>query len=96
MIYWIGFLQVRASLFAVGCFCEISDDFACITLEMLFNMMNSPAVSLPIKLAAAQVFAKFKCSYSVANKAYKVVDQFFYFDIWYTYFSLTHAFSFVT
>ncbi|CAJ2664987.1 unnamed protein product [Trifolium pratense] len=64
--------QVRASLFAAGCFCEISVDFACITLEMLFNMMNSPAVSLPIKLAAAQVFAKFKCSYSVAKKAYKI------------------------
>jgi hypothetical protein len=43
---------------------------------MLFNMMNSPAVSLLIKLAAAQVFAKFKSSYSVANKAYKVVAQF--------------------
>jgi hypothetical protein len=39
-------------------------------------MMNSPAVSLPIKLAAAQVFAKFKSSYSVAKKAYKVVAQF--------------------
>ncbi|KAK2381133.1 integrator complex subunit protein [Trifolium repens] len=64
--------EVRASLFAAGCFCEISDDFACITLEMLFNMMNSPAVSLPIKLAAAQVFAKFKSSYSVAKKAYKI------------------------
>ncbi|KAJ1389762.1 Armadillo-type fold [Sesbania bispinosa] len=64
--------EVRASLFAAGCFCEISDDFAYITLEMLFNMMNSPAVLLPIKLAAAQVFAKFKCSYSVANKACKI------------------------
>ncbi|GAU40256.1 hypothetical protein TSUD_60460, partial [Trifolium subterraneum] len=64
--------EVRASLFAAGCFCEISDDFACITLEMLLNMMNSPAVSLPIKLAAAQVFAKFKCSYSVAKKAFKI------------------------
>jgi hypothetical protein len=31
---------------------------------------------LPIKLAAAQVFAKFKSSYSVAKKAYKVVAQF--------------------
>lgn len=64
--------EARASLFAAGCFCEISDDFACITLEMLFNMMNSPEVSLPIKLAAARVFAKFKCSYSVAKKAYKI------------------------
>ncbi|KAI5387836.1 hypothetical protein KIW84_073793 [Lathyrus oleraceus] len=64
--------EVKASLFAAGCFCEISDDFACITLEMLFNIMNSPAASLPIKLAAARIFAKFKCSYSVAKKAYKI------------------------
>lgn len=56
---------------------EISDDFACITLEMLFNITNSPAASLPIKLAAARIFAKFKCSYSVAKKAYKVVAYFF-------------------
>lgn len=75
MTYWIWFLQVRASLFAAGCFCEISDDFACITLEMLFTMMNSPEVSCPIKLAAARVFAKFKCSYSVAKAAYEVVYQ---------------------
>ncbi|XP_057441624.1 uncharacterized protein LOC130733460 isoform X2 [Lotus japonicus] len=64
--------EVIASLFAAGCFCEISDDFACITLEMLFNMVNTPAVSLPIKLAAVRVFAKFKCSDSVASKAYKI------------------------
>ncbi|XP_058735210.1 uncharacterized protein LOC131607206 [Vicia villosa] len=64
--------EVRASLFAAGCFCEISNDFACITLEMLFNIINSPAASLPIKLAAARIFAKFKCSYSVAKKAYKI------------------------
>lgn len=40
---------------------------------MLFNITNSTAASLPIKLAAARIFAKFKCSYSVAKKAYKVV-----------------------
>ncbi|XP_057441641.1 uncharacterized protein LOC130733462 isoform X2 [Lotus japonicus] len=32
--------EVITSLFAAGCFCEISDDFACITLEMLFNMIG--------------------------------------------------------
>ena len=70
---WV--LQVKASLFAARCFCETSDDFACITVEMLFNMMNSSTVSLPVKLAAAQVFTKLRCSFSVANKAYKVVDH---------------------
>ncbi|XP_028758645.1 uncharacterized protein LOC114717600 [Neltuma alba] len=62
---------VKASLFAAGCFCEISDDFASTTLEMLVNMVTSSEVSLPVKLDAARVFGKFRCSYSVANKAYK-------------------------
>ena len=61
--YLIGLLQVRASLFAAGCFCETSDDFACITVEMLFNMMNSSEVSFPVKMAAAQVFTKFNCPF---------------------------------
>ncbi|XP_054803674.1 uncharacterized protein LOC129306901 isoform X2 [Prosopis cineraria] len=64
-------LLVKASLFAAGCFCEISDDFASITLEMLVNLVTSSEISLPIKLDAARVFGKFRCSYSVANKAYK-------------------------
>ncbi|KAK7257429.1 hypothetical protein RIF29_31408 [Crotalaria pallida] len=67
--------EVRTSLFAAGCLCELSDDFACTTLEMLFNMMNSSAVSLPLKLAAAQVFAKFKCFYSIAIKAFKIGQE---------------------
>ncbi|TKY50167.1 Integrator complex subunit 7 [Spatholobus suberectus] len=64
--------EVKASLYATGCFCEISDDFASISVEMLFNIMNSSAVSLPLKLAAARVLAKCKSSYSVAHKAYKI------------------------
>ncbi|KAL2951131.1 hypothetical protein AAZX31_19G029800 [Glycine max] len=63
--------EVRASLYATGCICEISDDFASISVEMLFNIMNSSSVPLPIKLDAAQVLAKCKSSYSVAYKAYK-------------------------
>lgn len=71
------FLQVKASLFAAGCFCEISDDFACVALEMLVNMVTSSEITLPVKLDAARVFTKFRCSYSVANTAYKVF-YFFY------------------
>nr|KYP46647.1 Integrator complex subunit 7 [Cajanus cajan] len=63
--------EVKASLYATGCFCEISDDFASISVEMLFNIMNSSSVSLPVKLVAARVLAKCKSSYSVAHKAYK-------------------------
>ncbi|KAG4958663.1 hypothetical protein JHK82_035366 [Glycine max] len=64
--------EVRASLYATGCICEISDDFASISVEMLFNIMNSSSVSLPVKLVAARVLAKCKSSYSVAHKAYKI------------------------
>ena len=67
---------MKASLFAAGCFCEISDDFASTTLEMLVNMVTSSEISLPVKLDAAGVFRKFRCSYSVANKAYEVFDFF--------------------
>lgn len=63
--------EVRASLYATGCFCEISDDFASIAVEMLFNIMNTSSVSLSVRLAAARVLAKCKSSYSIAHKAYK-------------------------
>ncbi|XP_022640506.1 uncharacterized protein LOC106775218 isoform X2 [Vigna radiata var. radiata] len=63
--------EVRASLYATGCFCEVSDDFASVSVEMLFNIMSSSSVSLPVKLAAARVLAKCKSSYSVSHKAYK-------------------------
>ena len=67
------FLQVRASLFAASCFCELAADFASVMLEMLLNIIRSPDSSLTIKLAGVRVFAKMGSSYSVANKAYKVL-----------------------
>ncbi|KOM56515.1 hypothetical protein LR48_Vigan10g240700 [Vigna angularis] len=63
--------EVRASLYATGCLCEVSDDFASVSVEMLFNIMSSSSVSLQVKLAAARVLAKCKSSYSVSHKAYK-------------------------
>ncbi|KAK7262289.1 hypothetical protein RJT34_29855 [Clitoria ternatea] len=65
-------IEVTASLYATGCFCEISDDFATVAVVMLLNIMNSSSVSLPVKLAAGRVFATCKSSYSVAHKAYKM------------------------
>jgi len=69
-------------LYATGCLCEVSDDFASVSVEMLFNIMSSSSVSLPAKLAAARVLAKCKSSYSVAHKAYKVFDNFICYDIY--------------
>ncbi|XP_041028230.1 uncharacterized protein LOC121268164 [Juglans microcarpa x Juglans regia] len=64
-------LEVKASLFAAGCFSELSDDFSCIVLEMLVRMATSSETSSVVRLAGARVFAKIGCSYSVANRAYK-------------------------
>ncbi|KAF4358552.1 hypothetical protein F8388_014323 [Cannabis sativa] len=69
-------LEVKAALFAAGCFCELSDDFPCIVLEILVNMMSSTETLLPVRLAAARVYAKLRYSYSTAIRAYKVSSCF--------------------
>ncbi|XP_061951660.1 uncharacterized protein LOC133674521 [Populus nigra] len=64
-------LQVQASLFAAGCFCELAGDFVPVVLEMLVNMVTSSETLLTIRFAGTRVFAKMGPSYSVASKAYK-------------------------
>ncbi|PON72739.1 Coatomer beta subunit [Parasponia andersonii] len=64
-------LEAKAALFAAGCFCEFSDDFPCILLEMLVSLMTSTETLLPIRLAAARVYAKMGYSFSTATRAYK-------------------------
>ncbi|EXB66979.1 hypothetical protein L484_004904 [Morus notabilis] len=64
-------LEAKAALFAAGCFCELSDDFPCVVLEMLTNLMTSSETLSPIRLAAARLYAKMGCSYSTATRAYK-------------------------
>lgn len=41
LIIIIVYVQVKASLFASGCFCELSEDFACVVLEMLIDLEQS-------------------------------------------------------
>ncbi|XP_002532144.2 uncharacterized protein LOC8271814 [Ricinus communis] len=65
-------LEVKASLFAASCFCELAADFAYVVLEMLPNIMLSPDTSLTIRLAGVRVIAKMGSSYSTANSAYKI------------------------
>ncbi|KAA8537246.1 hypothetical protein F0562_027067 [Nyssa sinensis] len=64
-------LEVKASLFAAGCFSELSDDFAFVLLEILVSMLTSSETLPTVKLAGVQVFAKMGCSSSLANKVYK-------------------------
>ncbi|PRQ36839.1 putative integrator complex subunit 7 [Rosa chinensis] len=65
-------LEVKASLFAAGCFAELSEDFARVVLEMLLHMLNSPETLPGIRLAGVRMFAKVGFSHSIANNAYKV------------------------
>ncbi|KAI3898314.1 hypothetical protein MKX03_002971 [Papaver bracteatum] len=64
--------EVKASLFAVGCFSELSEDFACIVLEMLINMITSSKTTSSLKLAGALRLTCTGTSLSLANRAYKV------------------------
>ncbi|XP_073130585.1 uncharacterized protein [Henckelia pumila] len=65
-------LEVKASLFAAGCLCELSDDFGNVFLEILTTMLISPKISRDVKLAGAQKFGNVCCSFSLADKAYKL------------------------
>ncbi|XP_015953753.1 uncharacterized protein LOC107478120 isoform X1 [Arachis duranensis] len=66
----------KAACFAAGCFSEISDDFALITLHMVYNMMSLSTVSLPVKLAAAQVVPKLRSTFENIYKAYQAGVRF--------------------
>nr|GMD37587.1 uncharacterized protein LOC109162867 isoform X1 [Ipomoea batatas] len=64
-------LEVKASLFAAGCFCELADDFAPVLLEMFENLM-SPETSKTLRLAAGRAFAKMWFPILLADRAYKI------------------------
>lgn len=68
----MGHLQVKASLFAAGCLCELSEDFACVVLVKLNNMITSLTTSFDAKLVAARAFSKMGYSSLIASRAYKV------------------------
>nr|XP_043619573.1 uncharacterized protein LOC122591365 [Erigeron canadensis] len=64
-------LEVKASLFAAGCFCEYSDDFARVLLEMLVNMISSSDMPIAGRLAGARAFPKLGCSSALSCRAYE-------------------------
>lgn len=63
---------MKAAYFAAGYFSEMSDDFANVFLEILGTTVLSQDILKDIKLAAGRAFAKLWCSFSTAEKAYKV------------------------
>ncbi|XP_076890117.1 uncharacterized protein LOC143541093 isoform X2 [Bidens hawaiensis] len=64
-------LEVRASLFAAGCFCEFSDDFACVFLEMLVRVVSSADMTVAGRLAGVRAFAKLGRSSALSSTAYE-------------------------
>ncbi|KAD2393388.1 hypothetical protein E3N88_40365 [Mikania micrantha] len=64
-------LEVKASLFAAGCFCEFSDDFACVFLEMLVRVVSSSDMPIAGRLAGIRAFAKLGRSSALSSRAYE-------------------------
>ncbi|KAL6279495.1 hypothetical protein ACE6H2_016376 [Prunus campanulata] len=68
-------LEVQAALFAAGCFAELSDDFACVVLEMLLHMMSSPetlpAISLKLLLEFSDEYYQVAMLVSLSKLASK-------------------------
>ncbi|XP_077212350.1 uncharacterized protein LOC143847417 isoform X2 [Tasmannia lanceolata] len=46
-------LEVKASLFAAGCFCEFSEEFSFFVLEIVIHMITSSKTASDVKLKAA-------------------------------------------
>ncbi|XP_047308755.1 uncharacterized protein LOC124912233 isoform X1 [Impatiens glandulifera] len=65
-------LEVKASLFAAGCFSELSDDFASVFFEILVNMVTSSDLSWDVRLVGVRLFSKMGSSLTLASKAYKI------------------------
>ncbi|XP_042406316.1 uncharacterized protein LOC121996417 isoform X1 [Zingiber officinale] len=63
--------EVKASLFAAGCFALLSEDFALITLEILLNIVGSSMSPFVVSIAAIHAIPRMQCSSMVASKAYK-------------------------
>ncbi|CAI0544880.1 unnamed protein product [Linum tenue] len=65
-------MEVKASLFAAGCFCKFADDFAPVVLEMLPRIVASSELSSTLRAAGANVFAKMGYFSPNAVNGYKI------------------------
>lgn len=64
-------LEVKASLFAAGCFSELSDDFANVLLQRLLHLLTADKTHSAVILAGIRAFAKLGPTPLSANRAYK-------------------------
>ena len=63
---------MEAALYAMGCLCQLSVEFAQCALEKLVDMVYTMQTPPNVKLAAIRVFAKLGLSPSLSAKAQKV------------------------
>ncbi|KAK1380491.1 ARM repeat superfamily protein [Heracleum sosnowskyi] len=71
-------MEVKASLFAAGCFSELSEDFACVVLEMVVNLIQSADVPNDVRIAGVRCLGKLGRSYTLAIKAYEASLKVFF------------------
>ncbi|PKU74431.1 hypothetical protein MA16_Dca003634 [Dendrobium catenatum] len=64
-------LEVKASLFAAGCFSRLSEDFAYIFLKILISIISSITRSPDVRLEAVRALAKLQCSSAITEYAYQ-------------------------
>ncbi|WOK97466.1 hypothetical protein Cni_G06174 [Canna indica] len=67
--------EVKASLFAAGCFSLLAEDFACIALGILLNIVSLPQFPSDVSIAAIHALSRMRCSPAVASKAYRAGRQ---------------------
>ncbi|XP_074280819.1 uncharacterized protein LOC141605814 isoform X2 [Silene latifolia] len=67
-------LEVRASLFAAGCFSEFSVDFGYVFLEKLLTLISQTTFRA-LRVAGARSFAKIGCSLLLAVRSYKAGSE---------------------
>ncbi|KAF3790441.1 Integrator complex subunit 7-like protein [Nymphaea thermarum] len=64
-------MELKASLFAAGHICELSEGFAFVVLEMVVSLLTSKRACYAVKRAVTLVFAKMGSSYAIACRAYE-------------------------
>lgn len=65
-------VEVKAALFASGCFSELSDDFASVFFEILVNMVRSSDLSWDVRMVGVRLLSKIGSSLTLVSKAYKI------------------------
>jgi hypothetical protein len=59
-------------MFASSCFSLLAEDFACIFLRILQNIITSLRASAAVMLMAVRALTKIRCTFAVATRTYKV------------------------